>query len=219
MDTNPHLRLHVRHCNCRNKVGRLPPVNRWNFCSRAMLPGSMPGNWERPWTPEDWMSKDISSYWIGRYRPCSIHASRYVFRKDYYKTDGISGEKVDQNAEQQGEKYTGNNRNSNILPLSTIGKPAGKTGGCSEQIHGEYLKNRLQHGVIINEGMQEKSLVTVCNIINLLINFSCVIINSCTARGVSIPGSHPTGLAPNVASMGTLFKLKNSCALNGCSRK
>jgi hypothetical protein len=38
--------------------------------------------------------------------------------------------------------------------FSAVCDPAGETGRCRKQKYREYLKNRLQHGVIINEGIK-----------------------------------------------------------------
>lgn len=61
---------------------------------------------------------------------------------------GLAGQDQ-QGAKQQGEQYAAKDRNSNILPFSIVCDPAGKTGHCRKQIHCKYLKNRLQHEVII----------------------------------------------------------------------
>jgi hypothetical protein len=63
-------------------------------------------------------------------------------------------EKDQHSAKQQGEQYAGKDWNSNFLPFSAVCDPTGKTGRCRKQIYREYLKNRLQHGVIINEGIK-----------------------------------------------------------------
>ena len=69
--------------------------------------------------------------------------------------DGLLPQKY-QKAKQQGEQYAEDNRDSDILPFPAVCNPAGETGRCGEKIHGEDLKDRLQHGEIINECDQNK---------------------------------------------------------------
>jgi hypothetical protein len=70
-----------------------------------------------------------------------------------------SAEKDQQGAKQQGEEYADKDRNSNILPFSAVGDPAGKTGKRGEYIDGKQLKQALDHMAIIGEmksGLQKR---------------------------------------------------------------
>jgi hypothetical protein len=72
-----------------------------------------------------------------------------------------SAEKDQHSAKQQGEKYAGKDRNSNILPFSAVCDPAGKTGKRGEYIDGKQLKQALDHMVIIGEmksGLQKRPI-------------------------------------------------------------